>query len=71
LHDHRPRQDLVTLHDVANVQIHEIAATPFAVDGKIEHGQIAGQMFSETLGMSSIGWNRGSRGQLELEALNA
>ena len=36
LHDHRPRQDLVAVHDVANAQ--------FAVYGKVEHGQMAYQV---------------------------
>ncbi|EXI73417.1 MAG: hypothetical protein AW07_02629 [Candidatus Accumulibacter sp. SK-11] len=36
---------MIAERDVANAQIHEITATQFAVDGKIEHGQIAYQVF--------------------------
>jgi hypothetical protein len=37
-------QDLVTMHDVAHVQIDKIAAAQLTVDRQVEHGQVSNLM---------------------------
>jgi hypothetical protein len=44
LHDHRSRQDLIAVCDVAHAQIYEIAATQLAVNRQVEHRQVSDLM---------------------------
>lgn len=44
LHDHRTRQNLVAVRDVANTQIDEVATPELAIDRKVEHGQVSNLM---------------------------
>ena len=45
LHDHRPRQNLISVRDVADFEIDEIASSQLAIDGQIEHRQISNLVF--------------------------
>jgi hypothetical protein len=44
LNDHRPGQDLVSVRDVADAEIDEVATAKFAVDREVEHGQVSNLM---------------------------
>jgi hypothetical protein len=44
LNDLRPRQDLIAVRDITDSQTEKITTTQFAVDGKIEQGEIADSM---------------------------
>jgi hypothetical protein len=44
LHNHRSRQNLISVGDVAHTQIHEIATTQLAVNREVKHCQVSGLM---------------------------
>ena len=39
--NHRALGDLITSHDIAHAQRHEVTCTQFAVNREIEHGQVS------------------------------
>lgn len=45
LHDNRARANPTALDNVPNPERHQIAAAQFAVDPKVEQGEITGAMF--------------------------
>jgi hypothetical protein len=44
LNDHGPGQDLVSVRDVADAEIDEVATAQFAVDREVEHCQVSNLM---------------------------
>lgn len=44
LNDHGPSQDLVSVRDVADAEIDEIATTQLTVDREVEHCQVSNLM---------------------------
>lgn len=44
LNDHCSGQDLVTVHDVSDAEVYEVATPQFAVDRQVEHCQVSDLM---------------------------
>jgi hypothetical protein len=62
LHDHRSRQNLIAVGDVAHTQIDEIATTQLAVKREVKHCQVSDLMRVQKLnpdGQMSFGFSGG------------